>query len=263
MGVLPNLLGKNRWEVAAGLLPVLADALHWLVFEPINQQLRLLLLSPSELTVLGLLALYFAYCVALFLISLLKPDIKLKLVELRGRDERTGRETTTKTTWPEVLFFYPSFGFGIVMIMAAASVSGMMDDKSALSEGWQQLAVFGAVGLFFLHLLAKFAGPKPRVAASSPIYLMLLLPTIAISELMLNLSTALWYHFLGPEAGGSEPSEPSTMASFVIAVPLFLLFFAAPRFTFMSKHFTWLALLSGVGFALYELWQIVGAAPLL
>jgi hypothetical protein len=89
------------------------------------------------------------------------------------------------------------------------------------------------------------------------------LPTIAISELMLNFSTALWYRFLGPEAGGAEPSEPSTMASFVIAAPLFMLFFAAPRFTFMSKHFTWLALLSGVGFALYELWQIVGAAPLL
>ena len=46
----------------------------------------------------------------------------------------------------------------------------------------------------------------------------------------------------------AQPTTPS-VAGFVVAAPLFLLFFAIPRFTLLSRSFTWPSLLSGVGLA--------------
>lgn len=261
---MARFLGETPWEIAAALFPVVVDAVHWLVFDAVNDRLRELLLSPGQATILAMLGLYLAYVVALGFVGRLKPEIRLKSVTVTSYDERTGRRTQVKTTWPEILFFYPSFGFGIILIMGAATVSGLLaSDPAPVSEGWQKLAVFGAVGLFFAHLTVKFAGIEARHPASRPRYLAYLIPTVLISELMLNLSTALWYRFLGPEAGAPPPANPDVLVSFLFAVPLFLIFFAAPRFTFMSKSFTWLSLITGVALALYELWGMVAYAPLL
>ena len=129
--------------------------------------------------------------------------------------------------------------------------------------GSSELAVFGSTGLFFAHLTVKFVGIEARHPATRPRYLVYLVTTVLISEVMLNLSTALWYRFLGPEAGAPAPDNPDVALSFAFAVPLFLLFFAAPRFTFMSKSFTWLSLASGLALALHELWGMVAYAPLI
>lgn len=261
--VIERLLGDNGWAIAISLFPVVIDVAHWFAFDPINDRLRALLLEPSRATVLALLGIYLAYAVSFIFIGRLKPDIKLRVVTVQTRDKKTGRRGKVRTTWPELLFAYPSFGFGIIMIMGATAVSGMMGDVSALSEGWQQLAVFGATGIFFFHLVVKFIDFEPRYASDQAGYLFTLIPTVLVSELVLNLSAALWFRFLGPEAGAPPPEDPSTLGSFIIAAPLFLIFFAAPRFTFMSKSFTWPALASGVALALWELWEMVAEAPLL
>jgi hypothetical protein len=261
-GLVARFLGENGWAIAAGLYPVLMDGVHWLVFDKLNDRLRQLLLSPGETTIIAMLGLYLTYIVALGFVGRLKPEIKLKSVTLTSYDEKTRRTTSVKSTWPDILFFYPSFGFGIILIMGAVTVSGMAQDTSPVSEGWQKLAVFGAAGLFFAHLTVKFGGFEARHPATRPRYLFYLIPTVLVSEVMLNLSTALWYRFFGPEAGAPAPDNPDVLISFAFAVPLFLLFFAAPRFTFMSKSFTWPSLISGVALALYELWGMVVYAPL-
>lgn len=261
MGLVARFLGETPWEIAAALFPLAVDGVHWLLFDPINDRFRELLLRPAEITVVALLGLYLAYVVSLGLIARLKPEIRLKAVSVGTTDGR-GRRTTVKTTWPELLFFYPSFGFGIVLVLGAATVSGMLSDEGALSETWQQIAVFGATGIFFAHVIVKFAGIEPRHAASEPRHFAYLVPTVLVSELMLNFSSALWFRFLGPEAGAPAPENPDIFFSFVVAAPLFLVFFAAPRFTFMSKNFTWLSLASGLALALHELWQMVLYAPL-
>lgn len=262
-GLVGRFLGDNGWAIAAGLYPVLMDGVHWLLFDEINDRLRQLLLSPSQATIIAMLGLYLTYVVALGFVGRLKPEIKLKTVTLTSYDEETGQKTSVKATWPDILFSYPSFGFGIIMIMGATTISGMALDNSPVSEGWQKLAVFGASGLFFAQLAVRFSGIEARHPATRPRYLFYLIPTVLISELMLNLSTALWYRFLGPEAGAPAPDNPDVLLSFAFAVPLFLIFFAAPRFTFMSKSFTWPSLISGVALALYELWGMVVYAPLI
>ncbi len=263
LGLVARFLGETPWAIAASLFPVLADGLHWLVFDDLNDVFREMLLAPSETTILVVLGIYLAYVVSLGFIGRLEPDIKLKSVTITSYDEVQRRKTSTTTTWPDIIFFYPSFGFGIIMVLALVIVSGMTVDDANVSEGWQQFAVFTAIGIFFAHLVVKFGGIEARHPSSKPRYFFYLVPTVLISEIVLNLSTAIWYRNLGPEAGAPAPENPDVFVSFLFAAPIFLLFFAAPRFTFMSKSFTWPALASGLAFVLYELWGMVEYAPLL
>lgn len=254
--------GEGRgFELAATFVPVVVDVAHLLLFELLNQPLRALLATPSVEAIGVLLGLYFAYAVSLFFVGRLRPEHALKVLTLHTRAD-DGRVQKTKTTWPQFLFFYPSFGFGILMIMALATAAGMSAKESGVSEGMQQLAIGGGIVVFIVQLGAQLTEVEPRHAANEPGYLATMVPVLLVSEVMLNLSVALWHRFLGLDAGGPQPAAPS-VAGFLVAAPLFLLFFAIPRFTLLSRSFTWPSLLSGLGLALYELWQLLVVAPLL
>lgn len=249
------------FEIAATALPVVVDVVHFFLFDLLNEPLRAMLRRPSEVSVLVLLGSYLAFAVSLFFLGRLRPEgpIATVVVTTRGDD---GRERTTKTSWPELLFFYPSMGFGIVMIMAAVQATGMMETKGGLDAPWPAVAGVGMGIVFVVHLAASMTDIEPRYASNEPRYLTTLLPVLLISELMLNLSVALWHRFLGLDAGGKTAASPS-VAGFLVAAPLFLLFFAIPRFTILRRSFTWPSLASALAFALYELWQLLKIAPLL
>lgn len=250
----------RSYELAATVIPVAVDVVHYFFFDALNRPLRAVLATPSVGAVVTLLGLYLAFAVSLYYVGRLQPEVALRTLVLQSRGPG-GDVRATKTTWPQVVFFYPSFGFGILMIMAVVTAVGM-NGHEALSERGQQLAVGGALVVFVVHLGGLLTDVKPRHAANEPGYLKVLVPVLLVSEVMLNLSVALWHRFLGLDAAGPTPAAPST-AGFVVAAPLFLLFFAIPRFTMMSRSFSWPALASGVGLALWELWQILDEAPLL
>lgn len=251
----------RTYERAATAVPIVIDLAHLLAFDLLNRPLRRMLGGTSVLAGVVLLALYLAWAVSLYFVGRLHPDLALTTLTLRTRDD-LGRERATKTTWPQFLFFYPGFGFGIVMIMAVVTATGMTSEASALSERAQQLMVGGALAVFFVQVGGMVSDITPRYKPSQPGYLATLVPVALVSEVMLNLSVALWHRFLGLDASGPAPAAPS-VAGFLVAAPLFLLFFAIPRFTLLSRSFTWPSLASGLALALFELWQILDEAPLL
>ena len=242
--MLARFLGHSRWEIAATLFLVCLDVAHWFAFEPLNRALRRFLLEPSPTSVWVLLGLYTAYIAATFFIKRLKPD---------SGDEKPKR-------WQEVLFLYPTFGFGILLVTTCANVSGMADDNPPISEDLQGGLMVGAVLLFLVHAVVAAMPMKPKIDVDRPDYLLTLVPTMLISELMLNLSVGIWYLFFLPE---SPIEDPSKGLSFAFGAPLFLLCFAAPRFTLLSRSFTITGLASGLALALYELWQLLDETPLL
>ncbi len=255
-------IGRAPWVIAGTLFCVGVDALHWFFFEELNAPLREVLETPSIGSIQFLMGLYLTYTISLWFVGRLYEDIPLRVVELSHDDAHTGRVQKTRSNWPEIIFFYPSFGFGVLMVMTASEVSGMrLMDDAPVSEDWQQIAVMGTLGIFFLGLLIKpFMSPLYR--SHELRYFMYLVPTVLISEVMLNFSVALWHHYLGAGAG-PPPEDPSIGWSMAIGFPLFLLFFASPRFTFMSKNFTWLTLTSGLGLAGYEFWRLIQESPML
>lgn len=253
-------MSGRGYERAATAFPVLVDVLHFFLFELLNQPLRAMLGAPSIGATLALLGMYLAFSVSLYFVARLKPELAVKTLTLHTRGD-DGRARVTKTTWPQMLFFYPSFGFGILMIMAVVTATGVAASDSAVSEGFQQFAVVAAIVIFFIQLGGMFSDIEPRHAANEPGYLAVLVPTVLVSEIMLNLSVALWHRFLGLDASGPQPSAPSA-AGFVVAAPLFLLFFAVPRFTIMSRSFSWPGLVSALALAMWELWHLLAVAPL-
>jgi len=251
----------RSYELAATLIPVAVDVAHYFCFDLLNRPLREILAAPSLSSVVLLLSLYFVFACSLYYVGRLQPDVPTKALVLKDRDDQ-GRERVTKTTWPQFLFFYPSFGFGIVMFMAIVMATGMTGAKGALSDGVQQAALGLGLVVLVVHLGGLLTDIKPRHAPSEPGYLQVLIPVLLVSEVMLNLSVALWHRFLGLDAAGPAPTTPS-LIGFLVAAPLFLLFFAVPRFTLMSRSFTWPGLASALALALWELWQILDEAPLL
>lgn len=247
-------------ERAATLIPVLVDLVHFLAFDLLNRPLRGMLAHPSTAAAAGLVGLYLAYALSLYSLGRLKPEIALRTVELRVRDE-DGRLSATKTTWPQLLFFYPAFGFGILMVVAVAISAGIASEEAEGSTA-PMVVVGAALVVFFIHVGGMVRDPTPRYSARQTEYLWVLVPCLLVSEVMLNLSVALWHRFLGLDATAPAPGAPS-LAGFIVAAPLFLLFFAVPRFTLLSRSFTWPSLASALALALWELWELLEEAPLL
>ena len=263
MASVRAFLGRNRWEVASTLFPLAADALHWAFFEPLNGALRQLLATPGETAVYLLSGLYLVWLVSLVFVGHLEPEVRLRAVtfEVRVAAGQPGRTSTTRTTWPKILFFYPSLLFGMTWLMLIMQATGMSDgpqENPIVSESFQFGAMLTAVGHFLAHCIIAAVDVTPRHAAGTPGHLAVLVPVVLIGELVLNLATAAWLQFFSPSATDAATLAETSARSggeLVGASLLFLLLFAGPRFTFLARHFTPLALLSGLVFIVWEVWE--------
>jgi hypothetical protein len=162
-----------------------------------------------------------------------------------------------------MLFFYPSLGFGVVMIYAIVMATMTPDRQFTASDGLgSALTTTGAL-LFIVHCVVVSGAitPRTRWGSTDRAYLALLIPIVLMGELVLVFSsTPLITSF---DSDGSAPpiEGPSLAWSFVLMAPFYLIFFAAPRFTFMTKPFTWSSFASGVALALYSVWVFVTEHP--
>jgi hypothetical protein len=233
--------GHNRWAVAATLFPVLADAVHWLFFDRLNALWLGLLATPGlpALAVLSLTDL-------VWLVSLVYVG---RLVA----PPRAG------FPWARFAFFYPSVGFALVLLMAIVQSAQGVD-------AWLDAAIGIAFCLFIAHLLVAAVDVKPRYTSGTPAHLLALVAVVLVGEVVLNLSAALFVHSFGPDpadaAAVAAAAAEHTSGEFLLAALLFVPFFAGPRFTFLSREFSWPALASGVAFVLWELHGLLGAVAL-
>ncbi|MDP7034729.1 MAG: hypothetical protein QF752_09585 [Planctomycetota bacterium] len=260
-----RFVGTHRCQVAATLFPVAADVIHWWFFEDLNSWLRGLLETPSTFSLAVILGIYAAYVYSLWTVRWLEPEVALKKFSFEYKDD-AGFVKKMTATWPKVVFFYPSFAFGILMLMLVGETIGLNEISASSyggASGPEELAlpfsedtamwVLILVVCFFIfaHAPALALDDKPRYRSTQWGYVKTLMIAVLLGELALNLSAAAWVHFL------YDPKKiPDRDALALIgALPLFLLFFASPRFTFMSRNFTWPTLLSGLALVIWEVWE--------
>jgi hypothetical protein len=118
------------------------------------------------------------------------------------------------------------------------------------------------MGIFFVgFIIHGVFFQEPRYRSHEARYLLYLVPAVLISEVMLNFSAALWVHFLGSGAGPAAAGA-SMGGAMLVGLPLFWLLFAAPRFTLMSKNFTWLTLSSAMALTVHEFWRLLKDHPI-
>ena len=259
MNPLKHFKPQNKWDLSVMIFPVLVDLLDYFIFEHINQWLLNLLKTPSVKALSVMLGIYFLFIICIAIIELLIPDIRLKEVKL-GYDIKddngiiTGRQTV-KATWPEILFFYPSIGFGIIILLLIFSALGLTSDNQAFTENQQYALIWIAVIMFFIHLGVIFWKPKPRYKSTSPEYLAVYAPAVIICALVINVSVAAWQYLLGDPSLAPIAGREGKLLDWFLAWPIFLIFFSSPRFMFMSRHFNWFSMLSALTIIGYFIWR--------
>lgn len=246
-----RLFGHNGWAVAATVFPLAADAAHFWWFDALNGALRRLLATPGFAAIVTLAGLYAAWLVTLSLVGRLRVEdpgtqVPMGEVELRTAD---GGRRRVRFPWPKLLFFYPSLLFGLVWVMLIVQATGS-SSAPAVPSAAQDWTLGVAVLLFVAHVIVAAVDVTPRHAAGTPAHLGLLVPVVLIGELALNLASAAWWVLLADE-GATGPAV-RTPGELFGATLLFLVCFAGPRFTFLSRHFTWPALLSGLAFVVWD-----------
>jgi|GEM_PF-3576799 len=250
-------VSRNIWQYVILAFPLIVDAVDYFLFETLNREFLTLLRTPSSRSVWLILGLYGIYVVAIILIGLLKPDIKLKLIEVAYTEKTaTGtKKSKFKSTWPEMLFFYPSMGFGIIFILIIVHTLGLTTDKSPFSDDFQYRIVRTSLGIFFIHLTGVMVKPKARYASGEKKYLIIFAPAVVVCALVINLSVAAWQHLLSDPAVVVTPAREGKLLDWFFAYPMFLFFFASPRFMFMSKSFTWYSLAGALALIGYFVWR--------
>ena len=244
------------WAVASAAFPIAADALHLLGFDALNA-FWLRVLGASGLGSAAWLAgVYLLWLVSLVMVGWLAPEGRVPTGETtvgEGLDLRTVR-----FAWPKLVFFYPTLGFGVVCLMAIGQAA-LAPDPSG-SEGLKDAALGVAIALFVFHLGVASVDVRPRYAPGRAAHFAVVAVVVLVGQVMLNLATAMFLNAFGP-----DPARPETLASaattsgseLMVATLLFVLFFAGPRFTSLSRHFTWGSLVSGLAFVIWELYGLL------
>ncbi len=252
-----RLFASGPWAVAAMLFPVVADGVHFFVFDALNERWLRVLNTPGTGAVTLLAGLYALWLVSLVFVGWLEPSSPTPMGEATLREGLRTRKV--RFAWPKLLFFYPSLLFGLVCMMAIFQATGGMASAAAagaVPEGLQDVALGAGLVLFVSHIIIAAVDVRPRFPAGHPGHFGVLVPVVLVGEVMLNLATALFLRAFGP-----DPAKPEQLASaaarstseLFLAVMLFVLFFAGPRFTALSRHFTWPSLVSGLALVVWEM----------
>ncbi|HOP62562.1 MAG TPA: hypothetical protein PK358_10825 [Spirochaetota bacterium] len=259
MKILKNFLPQNIWELSVIIFPVIVDGADYFFFEHINSLLLTLLKKPSINSLSVMFSIYFMFIICIIAIELLVPDIRLKNVkldyEIKDNSGNIKSHGKINTTWPELLFFYPSVGFGVIMILLIFNTLGMTSDTSPFTMDEQYMLIWPAIVLFFIQILAMVWKAKPRFRSTGPAYLAIYAPAVIICALVINLSVAAWQYLLGDPSLTPIAERGGKLLDWFLALPIFILFFSSPRFMFMSRHFNWLSMLSALALIAFFIWR--------
>jgi len=255
-----NKTKKNIWMYLVIAFPLLVDGIDFILFDKVNDWLVTILKTPSFSSVMIMISMYALFIITVLMIGLLDSDKNLYVEKSEPKYTvfKNQKENTSKTivTFGQKLFFYPSIGFGVIMIVLIAHVTGIISDgkKSLFTDSEQNIILWTAFILFFIHVFAIIMPRKPKFKVNQPSYFMVLVPAVIIAAIVLNLSVAAWIYLLTP-VKVIDPSRDGKILELFTIFPIFLLFFSSPRFLFMSREFTYWSLASAFLLMGYFVWS--------
>jgi len=264
--MIQSAFGTEAGLMLATLIFLCIDGLHLIFFDPINDYFLHVLHTPGNESIQIILGFYLLYALSLGFVSALKPaDLGPVKRKKRRRKKRQKQQKGPPRHWPKLISFWPTWGFGIMMIMVLGELSGWSSDAHLhISDSWEMLAMGGGFCIYMLQLALGLGDLiEPKHDSSKVRYYVYLIPCVIIAELMLNFSFAAWLYFFAPGPDTAPIQDPDMFWAFVIMGPLFYFLFAAPRFIFMRLNFTWMTLASGLALMLYELWRCLQIAPVI
>lgn len=251
---------RNGWEFLALMVPLLADSTHYFFHNPLQDFYLNMFRNPTHIVagLCFLVAVYFGFIINLFLIEKLEPLIPLSVVTLNYNETtRTGgrRTYTHNTTWPRIIFDYPSVMFGITFFVGIIEYIRFAEKDQLVSDNvaFYLLLILVAMVIFHIIALAVSFSEKPKIPPTSPRHLAWLIPIYLLNELALVFSTALWIYLFGSDK--VDPNRTGKLFECIAIFPVYFFLFSAPRFTLLCRQFTWPNLISAIILVSWIVWQ--------
>lgn len=231
-----------NWKLPAGglrkalfflpLLVLLADAL---LYGKGVAWIRSGLADPASGAVWFILGGYLLYILALPLSGLLmNPQEGSSAAAPDKRTRKLLRKRLLRNPMDAFLMFLGA-GFGVIVVLLLAHALGLTGRQSPYSDNQQQAVIMGGALLAITHIAILAWKPRPRLTPDRPAYLAIELLALLVGSLSAWIAVAGWQHLLG----GPDPvvRSGSRLPDMLIAFPLFLVFFSAPRFLFLRRNF--------------------------
>ncbi len=173
-----NLVKANKWQRGILLIPLVVDAMDWVFFEEINGKILAVMREPSLFSIYVILVTYTVFVLAVVLLNLLESEYQVALFSFIDLEESKSigsrrLKNTSKTTFPDLIFLYPTAGLGVIMILLTVYSSGITGDEMVVSENALAAFVFTGFIIFCLHLLLLANPLKPRLRSGTAGYFFL------------------------------------------------------------------------------------------
>ena len=227
------------------LVTVIVDLINMKLYPKIQTFLFHTLNSSQTKTVYTFLKIYMLFIILLVFISLMSSYSTEHFVI---RDKSFWKKTS------DIVYTLMIVGYLIILLYPAIQLISPGTEKANFTSKQQQIFMTIFLILFFVAVIIAFIDWKPRFYQGKINYFLIYVPSLILVNFFLQFSSALWrYSFVGGTI--QTHTFKSQLLSFLLILPIYLLFFSAPRFLLLSKSFHWVSFASAVVSILFFAWK--------
>ena len=235
---------KNQYILLTMLITLIIDVLNFLFYGKVQAFFHKMFASTQIKTVYFYLEIYLLFLILLLFISMMSSYTNNMVI----RD---------KTFWHkigEIVYALMIVGYMIILLYPVIQLISPGTEKANFTSKQQQVFMTLFLVLFFAAVMIAFIDWKPRFYLGKLNYFLIYVPILFLVNFFMQFSSALWQHSFQGTVVASETFKAKFL-SFLLILPIYLLFFSAPRFLMLSKSFHWVTFVLAIVSTLFFAWK--------
>ncbi len=226
------------------LVTIIVDLINMRYYSKIQGILFNILNSTQTKAVYTFLKINILFIFLLIFISIMSSYTNNLVIREKSFWQKTG----------DIVYALMIIGYMIILLFPVIQLISPGTEKSNFTNKQQQIFLTLFLVLFFVAVMIAFIDWKPRFYLGKLNYFLIYVPILFLVNFFLQFSSALWRHNFQETVVSSETFKAKFL-SFLLILPIYLLFFSAPRFLLLSKSFHWLSFVSAVVSTLFFAWK--------
>ncbi len=160
-----------------------------------------------------------------------------------------------KQKFSDYLIVFMIAGYGIILMMPAINILGIVDDTSNFTDNQQYTYFMLLIGLYIVMFIFSFIKFKSKYFLGKQNYLYVYVPILILVTVFVDFSSAMWRFQLSNSEKIVDPERASRLIEFIAIFPLYAIFYSAPRFVLLRKSYNLLPILSAMFSTAYFVWK--------
>ncbi len=244
--LIKYITNQSKWFWITVFVTIVIDGLNSAYIGKIQDFFYKILEGKDTKSIFSLLGIYLIFIILLIFIGMMSSYEKQSY---NSKSKRLIKKVS------EYLTGIMIFGYGIILLMPSTNILGIGSDISAFSSNTQMIYFMILIVLFFTMIIFAFVNFKTRYVLGKSNYFYIYVPILILITLFVDFSAALWKYQLFDPEHIADPQRSSRILEFFILLPLYALFYAAPRFVLVRKSFNVFTFLSALFSTAYFVWK--------